>query len=93
MKNKTVLFLALLVLLVVASVILSACRSEADVASQNVSIEADSFQVLRRIVFINGITDKYLLVVEGYCSLGNNDGPRDISVTCKVGEKSYMKPL
>lgn len=63
----------------------AACTSDADVASRNLSQQADNFEVPRRIVFINGITDKYLLTIEGYCSLGNSDKAGEITVTCKVG--------
>ncbi len=49
-------------------------------AALNVGIE-------RRIVFYNG----YMLVVEGRCSLGNNDSPRQRTVTCKTGPKSYKR--
>lgn len=58
--------------------------SAADVASQNVSTEADQFRVTRRIVAINLITDKYLFVAIGKCSIGNNDAAGEISITCKV---------
>jgi hypothetical protein len=64
---------------------LGACSSDADVASKNLSQQADNFEVPRRIVFINGITDKYLLTIEGYCSLGNSDKSGELTVTCKVG--------
>lgn len=64
---------------------LAACSSSADVASHNLSQQADNFEVPRRIVFINGITDKYLLTIEGYCSLGNSDKAGELTVTCKVG--------
>lgn len=84
MKKKLALVLLISVLL------LSAC-SEADTVSKNISKSADSFEVQRRIVFFNGITDKYLLTIEGLCSLGNDDDPRELSVTCKVGPKAYKK--
>jgi hypothetical protein len=67
------------------------CSTEADTASYNLSKSADSFEVQRRIVFFNGITDKYLLTIEGLCSLGNNDTDKRLSVTCKVGENQYKK--
>jgi hypothetical protein len=66
------------------------CSSEADTVSQNISKSADSFQVQRRIVFFNGITDKYLLTIEGLCSLDASDSKK-ISVTCKVGDNQYKK--
>lgn len=69
---------------------LSAC-SDADVASNNLSKAADSFEVSRRVVFYNGITNDYILVIEGLCSLGNNDSAGKLSVTCKTGPASYKK--
>ena len=39
---------------------LTGCSTEADTVSQNLSKSADSFEVQRRVVFFNGITDKYL---------------------------------
>ena len=59
--------------------------SAADVASKNISTEADQFRVTRRIVAINLITDKYLFVATGKCSIGNDDAAGEISITCKVG--------
>lgn len=86
MKMKLASALVLLMVL-----LLAACTSEADTVSHNISKSADSFEVQRRIVFFNGITDKYLLTIEGLCSLGNNDKERELTVTCKVGEKAYKK--
>jgi len=65
--------------------------NDADVVSNNISREADQFRVLRRVVFYNGITDQYMLTIEGFCSLGNNDDPGELTVTCKVGESDYKK--
>lgn len=68
----------------------TACSSEADTASSNVSKAADNFQVNRRITVINGITDKYLLVITGACSI-NIDDPKNLVVTCKTGPSEYKK--
>jgi hypothetical protein len=70
---------------------LTACTSDADVASRNVSKAADNFEVNRRVVFYNGITGDYILSVEGLCSLGNNDTAGRMSVTCKIGPGEYRK--
>ncbi|WP_210209408.1 hypothetical protein [Rhizobium tropici] len=77
-------------LAVICATLLSSCN-DADVASHNLSKAADNFQVNRRIVVINGITDNYLLSVEGLCSLGNADKDREISITCKTGPDAYKK--
>ena len=70
--------------------LVGACN-DADVVSNNISKEADQFRVLRRVVFYNGITDQYLLTIEGYCSLGNFDAERELTVTCKVAEGQFKK--
>ena len=41
--------------------------------------------------FYNGITGAYILSIEGRCSLGNDDKPKRLSVTCKTGDKTYKK--
>lgn len=71
--------------------LLTGCSSAADTASDNLSTAADNFEIQRRIVFINGITDKYLMVIEGRCSLGNFDTDKRLSVTCKTGPNSFKK--
>ena len=79
------------VLLVLLGTLLVGCDRPADVASRNLSLAADNFQVPRRIVFYNGITDTYMLTVEGLCSLGNADPAGELSITCKTGPSSYIK--
>lgn len=81
----------LLLLAVLSLVLLAGCATDADVASYNLSKDADMFRVDRRIVFYNGITDSYMLTIEGRCSLGNQDASGELSVTCKVAENSYKK--
>lgn len=74
-----------------ATLSLAGCSSDADIASHNLSKEADNFNILRRVVFYNGITGGYILSLEGLCSLGNNDTNRRMTVTCKTGPNSYKK--
>jgi uncharacterized lipoprotein NlpE involved in copper resistance len=79
----------LISLMVVVTVILAGCTSQADTVSDNLSKSADSFEVQRRVVFFNGITDKYLLTIEGLCSI--TDEGDQLEATCKVGENQYKK--
>ncbi len=81
----------LFIVLLLGMVFLTACALEADVASRNISTAADQFEIQRRIVFYNGITGEYILVIEGLCSLGNYDTSLRMSVTCKTGEGTYKK--
>lgn len=77
--------------LIAIATLVSGCSSKSDIASYNLSKEADMFRILRRIVFYNGITGEYMLSIEGYCSLGNDDTENKRTVTCKTGEDSYKK--
>lgn len=82
-------------LLIAAAAVLAAalagCTSDADVASHNLSKAADQFEINRRVVFYNGITDSYMLTIEGRCALGNNDSSGQLTVTCKTGPNSFKK--
>ena len=69
-------------------VLLAACDDAATVASRNISKAADQFEVVRRIVFYNGITESYILTIEGRCSL---DISNTLRVTCKTGPNEYKK--
>lgn len=66
----------------------TACDSDADVASKNLSKDADNYKVMRQIVVYNGFTDKYILSVTGYCALGNDDPADEVSYTCKDNSSS-----
>jgi hypothetical protein len=70
---------------------LAAC-SDAQVASNNISRAADNFEINRRIVFYNGITDTYMLEIQGLCSLGKAESLAEaVTVTCKTGQGQYKK--
>lgn len=68
---------------------LTACSSDSDVASRNLSKDADNFKIARRVVFVNGITDSYLLSIEGLCSI--TDQGNQLEVTCKTGPDEFKK--
>lgn len=80
---KKVLFLIPLI------VFLSACNRDAQIASKNLSIAADQFELDRRIVFYNGFTGDYILSIEGRCSI--EDQKNQLEVTCKTGPSAFKK--
>jgi hypothetical protein len=69
--------------------VLAACSSDAEVASENLSKAADNFEVNRRIVMFNGITNDYLLTVEGACSI--EDEGNQLEVICKDPAGGFEK--
>ncbi|MFC9873152.1 beta-sandwich lipoprotein [Nocardia salmonicida] len=86
MNNKLIAAAAALSAGVIA---VTGCSSDADVVSKNLSKESDQFKIDRRVVFFNGITDKYLLSIEGKCSI--KDENNQLEVTCKTGDDEYKK--
>lgn len=75
-----------------ALIALAGCeQNDARVASRNLSVAADNFEINRRIVFVNGITDTYMLSIEGRCSFEVENGGSKVAVTCKTGPSSYKK--
>lgn len=71
--------------------LVTAC-SDADTVSHNLSNAADNFEVPRRVVLYNGITDEYIQEVQGFCSIGNADVYPEVTVTCKA-DTGYVKHL
>lgn len=67
--------ITLFVLGVTLIISLVGCSNEADTVSQKLSKSADNFQVQRKVVFFNGITDS----------------AKKLTVTCKVGDDKYKK--
>ena len=85
MKKIIFFFLAL----IVVGIILGGCQRDARVASRNLSHAAENFEINRRIIFYNGITDSYMLTIEGRCDI--RDQGRQLEVTCKIGDGAFTK--
>lgn len=74
---------------IIALLLLAGCSNDADVASRNLSQAADNFEISRRIVFYNGITNDYILTIEGLCA--QQQEAKKLMVTCKTGPSAYKK--
>jgi hypothetical protein len=89
--------IALAAVVLVAGTALTGCTdpfsTDANIASDNLSQAAEKFEINRRIVFFNGITDKYLLEIDGYCSVesANSALAGSLEVTCKTSPTTYKK--
>lgn len=77
-----------IIILLSITLALIGCSRDATVASRNLSIAAEMFELERRIVFYNGITGEYILTIEGRCSV---EASTRLGVTCKTGENDYKK--
>jgi len=86
---KMMSIVGVLMVALLAIVMFSGCEAEAVVASRNLSQAADQFEVFRRVVFYNGITDEYILQIEGYCSVEFESNK--FVVTVKTEDGSFLK--
>lgn len=82
--------LATIAILAAVATSMAGCRA-AERASSNLSKAADNFEVNRRVVFFNGITDEYLLNIEGLCSIQPDAEEAQLEVTCRIGPDQYKK--
>lgn len=80
-----------LALAATAALALGACSSDADRTSENLSKAAEQFEVQRRIIGINGITDTVLFEVEGRCSIENENTGGALEVICEHAENDRRK--
>jgi len=75
----------------IALILFSGCSDDSRVASYNNAKASDNFEIERRIVFFNGITDNYLLEIVGKCSIKADTMDNQLEVICKTGEGQYKK--
>ena len=86
--KKLLLFV---MLMLIGILLFTACATQASVASTNLSKAAEQFEVYRRVVFYNGITDTYMLTVDGFCSIEADTLDGQLELTCRIGPDEFKK--
>jgi hypothetical protein len=66
-------------------------EDEADVASYNISKEADNFNVYRHVLVYNNQTDETVLEFYGWCSIAKDNTDNQLEITYRVGNGEYYK--
>lgn len=84
---------ALALAAVAAGVTLLTGCSDAEVASRNLSNDADNFKIDRRIVFTNTVTGKYELVIEGRCNIVDQENQLEVTCDTPDGYKKHFLGL
>lgn len=87
MKNK---WKNVIAVIVIAGILLAGC-TEADKVSQNVSQEADNFNVIRRLTVLNARSDKPMFELIGAFSITVDSADNQLEVICETGENEYKK--
>ena len=86
MKKK----IFLMALLLIIPLLLTGCmEQEADKVTRNLSLQADNFNVTRRVTVYNCRTDKILLEVVGNLSVQKSGG--DVDLIIEVAPGQYKK--
>ena len=80
----------LIVMGILITLIFIGC-TDAEVASSNLSKAADQFEIYRRVVFYNGITNEYILMVEGFCSIKADTLDGQLELTVKTEDGQFLK--
>lgn len=81
--------IVLLMLALVSVFMLSSCRESRRVA-YNIGLEADNFNVYRRLTVINARTDTILMTMEGTFSLQNNN-TSELEIIVEVADGKFQK--
>ena len=71
--------------------LLTGCVNDADIASQNLSTDADNFKIQRKVTFINTITDEVLYTVEGNFAIVADTSDNQLEITAKTGNDEFQK--
>jgi len=82
-------FLSLLLAAVMVTCLLAGC-TEVNQVSRNIGLEADNFNITRKLTVINARTDTVLLELVGTFSLQNNSAS-ELEVICEVGKGVFQK--
>jgi len=88
MKNKKLLVIICLVLF---SIVLTGCQTQADKASYNLSLEADNFNIVRQLTVIDCITGDVLFQMTGKISIYADTVDNQLEVTVEDENGNYQK--
>jgi hypothetical protein len=91
MKTLTKKIATVSALALAGTLALTGCTPESQVVSENISKEADSFNVQRKITVLNTRTDKFMFYAEGRCSVERDNGW--LIAVCRHSADQYRKHL
>ena len=75
--------------LALATLLVTTGCTQADTVRHNLTEDADSFNITRRITVFNTRTDKVLMQMTGVMSIKTDSGTKELNVLVKDGETYY----
>lgn len=90
MNNKTML---ILLILMISSIFISGCARSSQRVAYNLDYQAEEFELTRRIIAINGFTDKPIFEIVGDCSIETESSyvSGAMEITCRIADDEYTK--
>ena len=88
---KKILIYVLLVVLMITTIVLTGCDTEANRVSQNLSQEADNFNIIRKLTVINCIANDVLFQMEGKISIYSDNIDKQLEITVEDENGQYQK--
>ena len=82
---------ALIILVTMTMMLLGGCQTEADKVSQNLSKEADNFNVVRQLTVINCIEGDVLFQMTGKMSIKADTEDNQLEITVEDEDGTYKK--
>ncbi len=84
------IILIILSIVIIFTLTLSGC-TKAERVNYNISEEADNFNVFRRVVVVNVMSDKILFELDGFFSIDVDELENQLEITCQTDEDTYSK--
>lgn len=83
----------LIILIIISAILISGCTRSSQRVAYNLDYKAEEFNLNRRIVAINGFTDKPIFEMFGRCSIETSSSyvSGTMEITCKTGENEFEK--
>jgi len=91
--NKNIKMMLIIIGVILAGSFIAGCTRSSQRVAYNLDYQAEEFRLSRRIVAINGITDKPIFEIVGQCSIETGASYVDgtMEITCKIGENTFNK--
>lgn len=77
----------------IGSVVLLTACSEADRVSQNLSLEADNFNTVRKVTVLNAITNDVMFEMSGRMSIKADTEDKQLEIVVEDQDKKYQKHI
>lgn len=91
--KKKILAITMCVALIFLTTVLTGCERQADEVSYNLSLEADNFNVQRRLAVINTVTGDPVFEMTGLLSIYADEEDDQLEITVEVQKGIYKKHI